>query len=57
MINVVSGLDDPDLIIGFGIAQTLHQNFYEGLLDKNSVSLYLSTVGALIEALQANELG
>ncbi len=48
---VVSRLNDAQLINDFGLAQTLHQNFYEGWLDQKQVQQYLDAVGVFIKAL------
>ena len=46
--------DDDEIRSFFGNANDLHMNFYEGWLDQETVSLYVSQVERLVEKL--NEL-
>ena len=48
LFRVVSGLDDDQLRVNFGLANSLHSNFYEGWMDKALVKRYLVAVGELI---------
>ena len=51
LFRVVSGLDDDQLKVNFGLANSLHSNFYEGWMDETLVSIYLAGVGELVHAL------
>lgn len=49
--RAVARLEDMQLNNDFGLAQSLHQNFYEGWLERSQVEQYLSAVGAFLERL------
>ena len=42
---------DRDIQTGLGLAAGLHQNFYEGWLDREDVEVYLDAVAELVEKL------
>ena len=56
LFAVVSGLDNRQLRTNFGLASTLHTNFYEGWLDQTLVQEYLGAVGVLIHTLEETAL-
>ena len=56
LFTVVSGLDNHQLRTNFGLASSLHTNFYEGWLDQTSVQEYLGAVGVLIRELDSTVL-
>ena len=56
LFRVVSGLKNWQLSTGFGLAGSLHTNFYEGWLDEGLVRQYLESVGEFIRTLAATEL-
>ena len=51
LFRVVSGLDDDQLKVNFGLANSLHSNFYEGWMDEALVKRYLVAVGELVHTL------
>ncbi len=56
VFRVVSGLDDDQLKVNFGLANSLHSNFYEGWLDIGLVKRYLVGVGELVKTLDETVL-
>ena len=51
--RLVAESGDESLRIGFGLASTLHTNFYEGWLPGETVAAHLDRVGELVERLDA----
>ena len=51
LFRVVSGLDNDQYRTAFGLANSLHVNFYEGWLDQASVQHHLDAVGQFIQEL------
>ena len=45
--------DDPDLRRLFAVAQELHRNFYEGLLNAEEIATNLRDVALLVEKVEA----
>ena len=51
LFRVVSGLDNDGYRTAFGLANSLHVNFYEGWLDQATVEHHLDAVGHFIQEL------
>ena len=56
LFGVVSGLQNEELTSGFGLANSLHSNFYEGWMDSATVKLHLDRVGDFLKTLRETEL-
>ena len=56
LFKVVSGMENDQLKVNFGLASNLHSNFYESWLDKELVERYLEGVGTFIRTLEETEL-
>ena len=56
LFKVVDSLNSRQFNEGFGFANNLHINFYEGWLEPRQVRQYLSSVGIFIRALAETEL-
>ena len=56
LFRVVSGLDNDQFRTAFGLANSLHVNFYEGWLDQASVKHHLDAIGQFIQELDETVL-
>ena len=51
--RLVEESGDEAIRVGFGLASTLHTNFYEGWLPRETIAAHLDRVSELVEKLDA----